>query len=62
MSDQAAGIEEAVKRIKTKGVFQGHHLLDAYHVMTNLKVTYAHMHIMRKLYLAADNLEYYSIY
>ena len=54
ISDGGLGIEEAIKRLQFQRVFTGEHLLDAYHIMANLKVRYHNMCILRRLYLAAD--------
>ena len=62
LSDGGLGIEEAIKKLKNRRVFEGTHLLDAYHVMANLKVKYHNCSVLRRLYLAADQEEYYSIY
>ena len=62
ISDGGLGIEEAIKRLKARNVFTGAHLLDAYHVMANLKVKFNHSETLRELYLAADEEEYYHIF
>lgn len=54
ISDGGLGIEEAIKRLKARNAFTGVHLLDAYHVMANLKVKFTHSEVLRQLYLAAD--------
>lgn len=56
------GIIGAIENLKMKNVFHGTHLFDVYHIMSNLKMQYENRHILRRLYLAADEQEYNKIF
>ena len=62
LSDQGLGIIGAIEQLQSQGAFRGTHLFDAYHIMANLKVQFENRHILRELYLAADEQEYNDIY
>lgn len=62
LSDQGLGIIGAIQKLQERRAFTGIHLFDAYHIMANLKVQYENRHILRELYLAADEDQFNEIF